>query len=469
MDLYQFLFPYEKIEPHSKVLIYGAGVMGQEYLRQIIITGYCEVIGMVDKNYSNYSNMRVPVYSPESIKDLQFDYVVIALQKADWLNEILLVLKDADVSKSKIVYTLLRDTENINIFGAEHTELICPLAYELTEKSIAISVTGGIGDMIIQKSFIHAISELEENCRIDIFNVDTQEVLEYLYKNEKYVNEIIPNLGIRYESKLDKYAVSIFIEGGAYIRVDRFNEKLFAENTGFVKAIKGVMEFCEKESANMKTPLYSLMGRRKFLGQNCYSWFNCGGAIGISEKVEMPLTDSGKSWFLYQDILEKPYITVNYGNGKCSDGRLVSKAWPLEKFDDLVVSINKTYPKMTVVQVGDVSSENIKGVNYTFKGEAFENLAYILKNSQLHIDIDGGLVHMATQLGTKCIVLFGPTPVDIYGYKQNINIVAKGCNGCFGLYQNMYQCAKGYDNPQCMDSITVKMVMDKVDEALGGK
>ncbi|SDH92049.1 ADP-heptose:LPS heptosyltransferase [Pseudobutyrivibrio sp. 49] len=469
MDSYQYLFPYEKIKPHSKVLIYGTGVMGQEYLRQILITGYCEVVGMIDKNYFNYSNMRVPVYAPDSIKELQYDYVVIALQKADWLNEILLVLKAEDVPESKIVYTLLRDTENINIFGGADSELVENPAYELTEKSIAISVTGGIGDMIIQKSFVKAICDLEDGCLIDIFNVDTQEMLEYLYEDDEHINAIIPNIGIRYELNHEKYALAIFIEGGAYIRVDRFNDGIFSENQSFVKAVNGVIEFCDNESANMKTPLYSLMGRRIYLGQNCYSWFGCGDALNISDKVDILLTEGGKRWFLYQDIMEKQYITVNYGNGKCSDGSLVSKAWALEKFNNLVEEIYKRHPGMIVIQVGDAAAETIKGVNCSFKGEPFENLAYILKNSRLHIDIDGGLVHMATQLGTKCVVLFGPTPVEIYGYKQNINIVSKDCNGCFGLYKNMYQCAKGYEKPLCMENITVEMVMDKVDEVLGGK
>jgi ADP-heptose:LPS heptosyltransferase len=51
----------------------------------------------------------------------------------------------------------------------------------------------------------------------------------------------------------------------------------------------------------------------------------------------------------------------------------------------------------------------------------------------MHIDDEGGLVHMATALGTKCAVLFGPTPVGIFGYEQNINICADTCKECFGI------------------------------------
>ena len=75
-------------------------------------------------------------------------------------------------------------------------------------------------------------------------------------------------------------------------------------------------------------------------------------------------------------------------------------------------------------------------------GESLELVKYVLKGSLLHIDCDSGLVHLATQLGTKCVVLFGQTSVWYFGYEQNINIVSKVCNSCyfFGLrpYQ-MYQ------------------------------
>ena len=60
----EFLFPFEKVRKGARVLIYGAGEMGQAYVRQLLITGYCKVIGMLDRNYSQYKNTLVPVYAP---------------------------------------------------------------------------------------------------------------------------------------------------------------------------------------------------------------------------------------------------------------------------------------------------------------------------------------------------------------------------------------------------------------------
>lgn len=91
-----------------------------------------------------------------------------------------------------------------------------------------------------------------------------------------------------------------------------------------------------------------------------------------------------------------------------------------------------------------------------------EEVKYVIKNALLHVDIEGGLVHLATNLGTKCVVLFGPTQVDIYGYPENINIVAPKCNGGYGLYDNAFRCAKDLDEPECMKALKPQLVMEHI-------
>jgi hypothetical protein len=466
MDSYKYLFPYEKIEPGARVLIYGAGVMGQDYLRQMLITSYCEVVGMVDKNYRQYVSVRIPVYSPDAIPTLKFDYVVIALQKSDWLNEVLLVLKNAEVPEDKIVYTFLRDTDDIVLLEEDSRDEALKYAFERAPVSVAFSVTGGIGDMVMQKCFITALVSLLGNCSVDIFNVDTQEMLVFLYQNAPFINCILPNLGIRYDSNCKKYSLSIFIEGGAFIRVDHVDQNAFKDDPKTVERIGRIVKYCEHECASMSIPVHTFLTRRMYLKKDCYSWFDCGGALTVNRKVTIPLTDSGMEWYKNTGLHGKKYITMDCGNGKCSDERLVSKSWPLEYFEKLTGMIHSDIPGMIVVQVGALGVKKIEGADQRIIGEKFENLAIVLKNSRLHIDIDGGLVHIASQLGTKCAVMFGPTPMRFYGYENNINISAGKCECCFGLYKNMYECAKGMNKPECMYDIKPEMVMDKIRDVL---
>ena len=94
-----------------------------------------------------------------------------------------------------------------------------------------------------------------------------------------------------------------------------------------------------------------------------------------------------------------------------------------------------------------------------FFGVSWPCVAEILRHSLLHIDIEGGLVHLASQIGTKCIVLFGPTQIEAYGYANNINLRAGNCHNCYGLYQDINTCARGLSDPECMMSITPEMVL----------
>ena len=97
-------------------------------------------------------------------------------------------------------------------------------------------------------------------------------------------------------------------------------------------------------------------------------------------------------------------------------------------------------------------------------------MKYIMRDSLLHIDDEGGLVHMGTALGTMCIVLFGPTPMDVLGYPQNINICSYVCPGCFSFIDgwNSY-CFRGGNAPDCMYSISPEIVMKKIVEFLDAK
>lgn len=75
-DSDKYLFPFDKIVAGSKIVLYGAGIVGQTYRKQIEQIEYCEIVAWVDKNYQNFSFNNVSAI--EMIDDIQFDYLVIA-------------------------------------------------------------------------------------------------------------------------------------------------------------------------------------------------------------------------------------------------------------------------------------------------------------------------------------------------------------------------------------------------------
>ena len=48
-----WLFPFEKIEKNSTIVLYGAGSVGYEFYCQLTHSGYCKEIIWVDSQYED--------------------------------------------------------------------------------------------------------------------------------------------------------------------------------------------------------------------------------------------------------------------------------------------------------------------------------------------------------------------------------------------------------------------------------
>ncbi|MBR1647575.1 MAG: hypothetical protein IJ685_12505 [Selenomonadaceae bacterium] len=112
--------------------------------------------------------------------------------------------------------------------------------------------------------------------------------------------------------------------------------------------------------------------------------------------------------------------------------------------------LNITLPQIEVVQIGGGGVELLPNADRHIIDADLEVTKYVLKNSLLHVDCESGLVHLATQLGTKCLVLFGPTDEKYFGYKENLNLVSDFCRPCYWAWDNGTTCLRGEKNPPCM-------------------
>jgi predicted dehydrogenase len=74
------LFPFGKIERNSNVVIYGAGLVGQNFYRQIETTGYCKLAFFVDRNYDKISIGGAELKDLDALKNTaNYDYIVIGI------------------------------------------------------------------------------------------------------------------------------------------------------------------------------------------------------------------------------------------------------------------------------------------------------------------------------------------------------------------------------------------------------
>lgn len=101
----KYKFPFELICRDENIIIYGAGRVGQDYVKQIVASGYCNIKKWVDRNYKEMSVYRIEC--PEEIFNAEYDKVVISVESKNTSNEIMDWLVERGVEKEKIIWNIL--------------------------------------------------------------------------------------------------------------------------------------------------------------------------------------------------------------------------------------------------------------------------------------------------------------------------------------------------------------------------
>lgn len=161
------------------------------------------------------------------------------------------------------------------------------------------------------------------------------------------------------------------------------------------------------------------------------------------------------------------YITISNGfdvNTVRHSGntKTATKVYP--HFQDLVYLLKHKFPHVKIVQIGNSSSLPLQGTDLNLVSKtSLPEAAAILKGSLLHIDNEGGLVHLARTLGTQCCVIFGPTDLEYFGYEANINIPPAECGNCWWMEPTwMSRCIRGFSKPQCLSNRTPVYIAETV-------
>lgn len=100
-----YLFPFDKVDRGSKIVIYGAGRVGHEYYEQIQQLKYSQIILWVDKNFSKYENENVK--DIRIILEVEYDYLIIANASEEMHKIIIKEMVDLGVPRNKIVSHLV--------------------------------------------------------------------------------------------------------------------------------------------------------------------------------------------------------------------------------------------------------------------------------------------------------------------------------------------------------------------------
>lgn len=97
------IFPFGEVPKGSRIILYGAGYVGQVFRHQITLSGYCEIAAWVDKAYREEALCRIGVSGPETLRCAAYDFVVIAVNSQKLADEIGKELEAFGVRSSQII------------------------------------------------------------------------------------------------------------------------------------------------------------------------------------------------------------------------------------------------------------------------------------------------------------------------------------------------------------------------------
>lgn len=99
------LIPYGGIQPGSKVIIYGAGVLGQKIHRYLMQQREINIVLWVDQKYETYRETGLEVCSPEEIeKAEEYDFILIANTVQSTAESIRQYLINKGIDNRKILW-----------------------------------------------------------------------------------------------------------------------------------------------------------------------------------------------------------------------------------------------------------------------------------------------------------------------------------------------------------------------------
>jgi hypothetical protein len=345
--------------------------------------------------------------------------------------------------------------------------------------SIAFLPSGGFGDYIISAKVLEEIIDkiiTDGNSkgaaieRITVFS-DKEAFARSIYSSYPNV-EFKPDS--KYYSENVSYDLAVKVEHLVYVnhvdfpRLDQLSPSLSA-------SIRYITDHWNEFDLDIADQCF----RERIWFERCrvekldrWTELRMDKAFQIADKkITLPIDEKFRA--NAEELVPQKYITINYGADQMRKGAKQLKVWLPEHYKEFIKLFHQAYPGIKVVQLGSADGEKLEGADRYVLGENLETVKWILKGSLVHVDSEGGLVHLAHQLDTRCVVMFGPTPVHMYGYEENINIVPSTCNNCMGTHMDWaYKCLRERDArgereyPLCMRSIAPDQVLKAVKEVI---
>jgi ADP-heptose:LPS heptosyltransferase len=146
-----------------------------------------------------------------------------------------------------------------------------------------------------------------------------------------------------------------------------------------------------------------------------------------------------------------PYVVIE---PHTKDSFTVNKRYGFSRWQEVADSLSRSGIKL--VQVGEGGKRILNNVVDATGIPSIRKVASIIQHARALVAPEGGLMHLASGVGTRAVIVFGGyVSPELTGYKDNINIFSSlPCAPC-GLRR---RCI--HDTPKCMDDIRPEEIIE---------
>jgi len=102
----RYLFPYDRIDGCSRIGLYGAGMVGKAYYRQLSQNVDVCVVGWFDVNAEELQGIGMPIKTPEEIVPGEIDKMVIAIEEKKAVMGVKELLREKGIQENDIVWSI---------------------------------------------------------------------------------------------------------------------------------------------------------------------------------------------------------------------------------------------------------------------------------------------------------------------------------------------------------------------------
>jgi len=325
---------------------------------------------------------------------------------------------------------------------------------------VAVLVSGGVGDLIVIARFLRDLQAAAGPFRFDLFFRHSA-TADWVFAGVEGYRACYSDF--LFDRLKDEYSAAMRISSFVLIFREVQGHRL-RENVSLCNALDDIDRFRSKISVFVdRHPFMD-----GFLGQKAV-YMNRTRADFLHLMARIPYAGPRLDLPVETEAVEAlglagtRYITVHTGfdpDFVISGGR-ATKCYP--HTNRLVELLKQRLSGYVFVQIGVPStSERLAAVDVCLLGRTrLAGAAALVGGAVLHIDNEGGLVHIAAALGVRSCVLFGPTSPEYFGYADNINVRPAVCGGCWWINDTwMDLCPRGFETPRCLSEQPPEAVAD---------